>query len=134
MLTGVSDHLVEESGSHEYMARGVVRVSGERLDDSRIQINLDMKPGWHINSNAPLQNYLIPTAVSSRMDAALTAVQFPDAIRRSLGFERSELSLYEGEISIIANVDSAQLEGLLLPVDIDVQACNEEVCLAPETV
>jgi len=61
-------------------------------------------------------------------------VQFPDAIRRSLGFERSELSLYEGEISIIANVDSAQLEGLLLPVDIDVQACNEEVCLAPETV
>jgi len=134
MLKGVSDHLFGEANSQEYAARGVVKVSARKLNESNVEILIRINPEWHINSNAPVQDYLIPTSVHSDVAELITTVSFPNAIMRALGFERSELSLYEGTVRIIADVNASALTSATLPVNVNVQACNNEVCLAPETV
>lgn len=133
MLTGVSEHLFGEAGPVDYAARGVVKVSAKRRDDNTVDIHIDLKDGWHLNSDKPAQDYLVPTSVSSEQADTLSDIQFPEPVLRKLGFERSQLSLFEGQFSISATVSEEYIDESVLPLSIRLQACNDEVCLAPET-
>jgi len=66
----------------------------------------------------------------------LAAVEYPPAKRAVLGFQRSELALYDGQFTVSLPVpDSLRaLDGQLVPVALNLQACNDQICLAPETV
>ncbi len=134
MLTGVSEHLSGEAGPLDYAARGVVKVSAERRDSTTVDIHIAMKVGWHLNSNTPIQDYLVPITVSSEQPSSLSDIQFPEPVLRKLGFERSELSLFEGQVSISATVNEDDIAESVLPLYVRLQACDDEVCLAPETV
>jgi len=133
MLTGVSEHLAGEAGPTDYAARGVVKVHATRRDNNTVDIHVNLKDGWHLNSNTPTQDYLVPIAIGTSKADVLSDVQFPEPVLRKLGFERQELSLFEGNFSISANIDPDELDEAILPLSIRVQACNDEVCLAPET-
>jgi hypothetical protein len=56
-----------ESGIPRYAARGAVRVPSRLIRGSEVPSNavlemeLQLRPGWHINSHRPLQKALIPT-------------------------------------------------------------------------
>ncbi len=136
LLKSASEHLFGESGPHQYAARGVVHVSARKRGDNNAEVQIRMKPGWHINSNQPVQDYLIPTAVTSGdpKSVALNDVSFPDPVFVELGFERSKLSLFAETVSLLVSVDGDDINDSRLPLNVQIQACNDEVCLAPETV
>ena len=134
MLTGTSEHLFEETGSHEYAARGVVRVSGRKMDDNTVSVSVKMRPGWHINSHEPTLDYLIPTTLTGDVDGLVTSVEFPEPIKASLGFEKTELSLFEDSVTFVGKVDNSKRDGESVRLQVRLQACSDEVCLAPETV
>jgi len=134
MLTGVSEHLLGEAGPIDYAARGVVKVFAKRQDDQTVDIEIKLKDGWHLNSNKPVQDYLVPIAIGTAKPDVLSDIQFPAPVLRKLGFERQELSLFEGSFSITATVNADQVDDEMLPLSVRVQACDDEVCLAPETV
>ena len=102
-----------------------------------VQVRIDVEDGWHINSNAPLQEYLIPTELSLGKAPFFTLDQaeYPSGSRVSLGFSDEELSVYEGQLTIQATlqVSPEAPEGSVdLPLTVRVQPCNDAQCLRPQ--
>jgi len=66
----------------------------------------------------------------------MPGVTYPEAKRQVLGFQRSELALYDQQIQITAPLPENPLAmvGNNMPVALNIQACNDKVCLAPETL
>ncbi len=132
LLTGIAEHLQGEAGNLQYGGRGVARAQAFKRD-GKLVVAIDLDDNWHINSDKPLQDYLIATALTDANGNALKNVQFPDAHVRKLGFQRSELSLFENKIEIQADWPDSEHE-LAVLVNLQLQACDDEVCLAPETL
>lgn len=125
-----------QSGPLQYAAHGNVAVSG-RVRDRQLTVSIAMRPGWHINAHQPLSDQLIPTVLQAAgADPALTiaAVSYPKPRRKKLGFQSEELALYQGDISLGAtlNAGAASQPDALLRLDLQLQACDDEVCLPPE--
>jgi hypothetical protein len=132
LLTGVNEHLAGEAGDLQYGGRGVVRAEAAKHDD-KLVVTVTLADGWHVNSNAPLQDYLIPTELTNTAGRSLENINFPQARLRTLGFQRAELSLYENEFELQAKWPGHK-EANSTVVNLQVQACNDEICLAPETL
>jgi len=130
-LIGTNDLLNGEVGAHRYTARGKVKVQASSPDGETIEMKIDVAPGWHINSNTPIQDYLIPTELSAAN--GLTNVSYPTPVVRKLGFQRSKLSLLEGSINLKGSLTNAKHDAMTT-VELQLQACNDEICLAPETL
>jgi len=137
-LIGTSDLLNGETGAHRYAARGKVKTSVSSSEGGLIKLSIDIAPGWHINAQKPLQDYLIPTRLTQVNDTSLQSVSYPEPIVRKLGFQRSELALYEGNVEITGNLpeDISPNDEATITADIELQlqACSDEICLAPETL
>jgi uncharacterized protein YyaL (SSP411 family) len=90
--------------------------------NGRLQLNI--KKGWHINSEKPLQQSLIATTLTS---GHLKNIHYPPAKTVSLGFSSEKLQVYEGDIVIKYTLKSHQFTlGAL-----QIQACSDKVCLPP---
>ena len=132
-LTGTNDLLNGEAGAHRYAARGKVKASVSSTDGKEVNVKIEVAPGWHINSDKPLQEYLIPTLLSLAESAPLENVKYPAAIKRKLGFQRSELDLYEGSVQLTGTLPEIE-SAVYADVELQLQACSDEICLAPETL
>ncbi len=133
-LTGTNDLINGEIGSHRYAAKGKVKVSAVALDGETVSVSLDVADGWHVNSKQPLQDYLIPTKLSLAKGQPLAKVNYPEAVIRKLGFQRSELSLLEGNVQLTANLPDSVAGAVTTDIELQLQACSDEICLAPETL
>ena len=136
LLVGASELLWGESGPRRYVARGAVMVNATHTVGNRVSIAISMAPGWHINAHQPLQDDLIGTELIGASNQSLDGVIYPTATNRKLGFQRAELALYEGKVEITANLPkrSPDSDGSTIPLTLKLQACNDEICLAPETL
>lgn len=134
LLVGASELLNGESGHRQYSARGKVRVNAAAVDGSNIKVKISIAPGWHINAEEPLQDYLIGTRLTQVNDEPLAGVNYPESETRVLGFQRSALALYEGEVTLTAPMPEPAADGIVSAVALQLQACSDEICLAPETL
>ena len=135
MLTGARDFEMGELSATGYAARGGIRATLRQLDKNRLAIELIIPDGWHINSNKPLQEGLIPTTVSTDADNTgwkLDKVSYPQAKVASLGFQKEPLSLYQGNAQIRLRVEGNAKSSRILPIELGIQACNDKICLPPE--
>jgi len=136
MMTGTNELLNGEVGHRQYAARGNVSVRAVKNADN-IRVELNMAPGWHVNANKPNQDYLIPTALLDVDGKAYSGVTYPEPLEKVLGFSSgAELKLYEETTTIdvpLANlaIDSSKP---ILPFTVQLQACDDTVCLPPEDV
>lgn len=96
-----------------------------------LELELRIASGWHINSAQPYQKYLRPTRLSVAQggDAQLDMV-YPEGEDQMLGDEK--LSLYSGKVTLRGVLQAPP--GSHLPLELQLQACNDQVCLAPERV
>ena len=107
--------------------------SGETVE---VTVTAKMLPNWHINSNTPLEEWLIPTEVffDSTGTFTVTKVVYPQAKRLKFEFSEEPMAVYEGSAPVKAqlrlgdNLPAGDLEirGLL-----SYQACDDKSCLAP---
>jgi thiol:disulfide interchange protein DsbD len=98
---------------------------------------LDIPHGFHVNANRAAK-FSIPTVV--KIDAPkglrVSAVSYPRAVVRRLGFSKDPLSLYEGRavmrfnVAVPANYQTGLTE---LRAKVTYQSCNDEVCFPPTT-
>ncbi len=100
-----------------------------------LTVLLTIQPGWHVNSNAPLDPYLIPTRLRLDLPAGWTAAEptYPPSRQVKLSFSEDKLAVFEGRVAISVTVaagagaaPAAQLRGI-----VEAQACNNQLCLAP---
>jgi DsbC/DsbD-like thiol-disulfide interchange protein len=101
-------------------------------------IVIDIPSGYHVNSNRPLEKFLIPTQlqIEAPKGVRVAPVLYPRALLRALKFSRSKLSVFEGRTIIRFSVtvprgftgNSAELKARLR-----FQSCNDELCFPPQT-
>ena len=131
-LTGTNDLLNGEIGAHRFAARGKVKATVVSADGKNVRVSIDIAPGWHINSQQPLQDYLIPTRLTQANEKPLAKVDYPDPVTRTLGFQQSELNLYEGQVELQGQLP--ETDAPTANIELQLQACSDEICLAPETL
>ncbi len=108
-------------------------------DTFRLLLRLTIDGEWHVNSSAPIQDYLIPTAVSLDEDSdfIVEEIFYPAGKRMTFAFSPDEpLSVYGDVVWIKMLFASSENAGIgIAPVRVSVttQACNDRMCLAPAT-
>jgi thioredoxin:protein disulfide reductase len=105
----------------------------------KIAVKINIDPRWHINSNKPYEDYLIPSVLSIDTTSGfrLTNIKYPQSHDRKLSFSDKPLSVFENEIYIGALVKTpANIKpGIYkLAVTFDYQSCNDKTCLPPNSV
>ncbi len=106
---------------------------------ARIAIRVHVADGWHVNSHQPTYDYLIGTsfALAPKEGMIIADLRYPKGVPVKLDFAESALDVYEGTVTIFASVRFSErvapgpdtLRGTL-----EVQACNNQVCLPPSDV
>jgi DsbC/DsbD-like thiol-disulfide interchange protein len=98
---------------------------------------MDIPGGYHVNSNRPLEKFLIATQL--KIDAPggvrVGPVMYPRAQVRSLKFSKNKVAVFEGRttirfnVTVPANYSSDKVE---LKARLRYQSCNDEVCFPPQ--
>ncbi len=120
-----------------YAARGNIRIDATLtpLDETHydLRIIMQLRDGWHINAHQPLQQHLIPTnmVLMNSPQWQIESVQYPQQAIIKLDFSEQMLALYQGEFHIKSQLNR-QVQGLNPIVRLDLQACNDRLCLPPE--
>jgi len=101
-------------------------------------ITMDIPSGYHVNSNKPLEKFLVPTElkIEAPKGIRIGSVIYPRAVLRNFKFSKSKVSVYEGRATMRFNVivpagftgNSAELKAHLR-----YQSCNDEACFPPQT-
>lgn len=122
----------------EYTAHTATNVAlpGEAVE---VAFQFELGDEWHVNSNKPLESFLIPTVLSFPEDErfSVDAVAYPEASLFTFAFSEEPLAVYEHNFVIGAML---QLAPDLEPGDYDIpaslryQACNDTQCAPPRTI
>lgn len=104
-----------------------------------LNIELRVNKGFHINSNKPNDELLLPTVVHLNPPEGIMImnVQYPEAEQLALPFMGNDkLSVYSGLVTVRAEVripKSAALGTLRVHGEVKYQACDNRQCFPPKS-
>ena len=104
-----------------------------------ILVELQIGTEWHINSNQPLEEFLIPTTISFEQADGVSfgRVDYQEPELRDFSFSDTKVSVYEGRVyartTITISPDYAEPD-LVIRGIVNYQACNDHSCLAPTDI
>ncbi len=115
------------------------KVAGKRGEALQVKIPVVVQPGYHVNSNTPSDEYLIPLKLTWKSPGALVGgpVIYPKPSMEKYEFSEKPLSVYTGSFDLVANfkVAPAATAGPGAAVgQLHYQACNNRACFPPKTV
>jgi DsbC/DsbD-like thiol-disulfide interchange protein len=106
----------------------------------KVEIRFRVNPGYHINSNKPKSELLIPTTIQFAPEEKITVgkIAYPAGEQFALSFSPTEkLDVYTGEVLVSAPITAAKgatAGDYTLKADLRYQACNDSSCFPPKTV
>jgi len=105
----------------------------------KIAALLDINKDWHINSNKPKEDFLIPTELNIKSDfnSVVEKIVYPKSKEIKLDFSDIPVSVFEGNTAIAAIVKipgNADLGNKQIIVELSYQGCNNATCMAPSSV
>lgn len=117
----------------------VQKVSGHRGAAVEAKIPVSVMPGYHVNSNKPTLDYLIPLKLTWASTGALEAgeIAYPKADLEKYDFEDKALSVYTGDFNITARfkvATNAPGGPGAAAGKLRYQACSNKACYPPKTV
>lgn len=98
------------------------------------QVRVDA--GYHIQSNHPKLDYLIPTTLTITPADGITATQvaFPPAAEHKFSFASDPLTVFEGVVKIPVTLATGAPGAHTLHGTFGYQACTDQLCRPPVTV
>lgn len=102
-----------------------------------IDLSIIVSQTWHINSNKPNDDFLIPSEISANSNGIkLQSVKYPQAHELKLSFSEELVSVYEGtsnaKLTFSVSKD-AKVGKQKITVTLDYQACNDVTCMPPNS-
>jgi thiol:disulfide interchange protein DsbD len=122
---------------------GVVTVSPlekarvKRGEEFVAKTSVHVKPGFHVNSNAPDDPYLIPLKLTWTGPLQAESVTFPNGEKIKSSFSEKPLVVFTGAFDIVTKfkVPANAPDGPNLATGkLRYQACNDKECLRPQTI
>jgi hypothetical protein len=103
----------------------------------KVAIILKVQPGYHINDNAPLDEFLVPTALAFDDNPGLEVVEiyYPSGHRGRFAYSQAELMVYEGEAvlgALLKTKTGIPAGPLKLKATLSYQACDTTSCMPPK--
>jgi hypothetical protein len=115
-----------------------VKVRVKAGASASVTLPLTVAPGYHINSNAPKDEFLIPISLKWTPGALQGGeVKYPAAEIRKLGFSEKPVSIFSGTFDLTTKFDvpaDAPTGVGTVTGKLHFQACNDRMCLAPKTI
>ena len=136
MLIAASELNIGETGAVQYAAKGNVIITSYQ-NESSLEIDISVKPGWHINAHEVLQTYLISTQLSTQAVgcAELSETIYPEGKLVTLGFQKEQLKVYEGTVNISSTLAfKDKVKCKVAATVLKIQGCTDQVCASPETL
>lgn len=106
---------------------------------AQFAVLLNLEEGWKVNSDQPRQDFLIGTQLTINDNEELTATgfQYPNPKTYNFEFSPEPVDVFEGESPIVFSIfasESIEPGNYELNGSLRIQACDNEVCLAPVTI
>ena len=126
--------------SKEYLTVGELpKVAGKRNAAVQVKIPVVVKDGYHVNSNKPNEESLIPLKLTWTGTGALEGgtVTYPKPAQEKYEFTEKPLSVYTGAFDLVANFKvaaNAQAGPGAATGKLRYQACSNRACYPPKTV
>jgi hypothetical protein len=114
------------------------KVVVKRNGTAESRLTVELKPGFHVNSNTPSEEYLIPLRLTWAPGALQAAeVVYPKPTMQKYSFSPKPISVFSGKFDVTTKFKVAQgtqpgpgvTSGRLR-----YQACNDKACFPPRTV
>jgi len=103
-----------------------------------LKLMLELRSGFHVNSNAPNDEFLIPlklTWAKGTLEAG--EIVYPEPQLEHAAFSQKPLSVYTGKFDIVTKVKAsadASPGPATFTGKLRYQACNDKECLPPKTI
>jgi thiol:disulfide interchange protein DsbD len=130
-LSGVNDVVkIKSNGPYDTVYAG---------DKFNLTIKVSIGEGWHINSNKPHDDFLIPSILSIEQsdNFSLNKIIYPKAEDIKLEFSDNPLSVWTGDQVIKGVIElskSIKPGRYMLVVSLAYQSCNNKTCLPPNSI
>ena len=136
LLLAVSNFIFAQKSSEIVSVRlEKNKIEAESGKEFRVKLFVDIKSGWHINSNKPNDEFLIPTEISIKeKNVKLLKVDFPKAENLNLSVSDKPVSVFTGKFPIGLTLiieKSFTADKLEIPVVFSYQGCNDQTCMPP---
>jgi hypothetical protein len=113
-------------------------ISVTRGKSGEVSVHFRVAPGFHINSNTPKSEFLIPTALKleAPTDIAISSVTYPPGKDMSFPFAPDEpLNVYTGDFEVTLKVrplQSVMPSKYAIHGNLKYQACDNAACYPPK--
>ena len=138
LSAGVRAEIGAKSSAGWVAAEPIGPVSVAAGQSATATLRFRVADGYHINSNKPKSELLIPTELKLEAPAGvrLGAVSYPEGSEFALSFDPAEkLSVYSGEFVVTAKLTAlrgARAGSYPLNGVLSYQACNDRACFPPK--
>lgn len=114
------------------------KLVARRNETVTAEFRIQLRNGYHVNSNTPADRYLIPLRFTWLPGPAqVLDVQFPAPKLEKFEFSQKPVSVFDGDFKVTAKVKLAAAPPpgpLKLAGKMRYQACNDKMCLPPRTL
>jgi hypothetical protein len=115
------------------------KVAGKRSAAVQVKIPVTVKDGYHVNSNKPSEEYLIPLKLTWTQLGSLEGgtVTYPKPMLEKYEFSETPLSVFTGGFELVANFKvaaNAPAGPGAATGKLRYQACSNRACYPPKTV
>ena len=129
-----------QTQSSGYLSAGEPqKAAGKRNAALQVKIPVVVKEGYHVNSNQPSEEYLIPLKLTWTQMGALEGgtVTYPKPALEKYEFSEQPLSVYTGSFDLVANfkvAPNAPAGPGAATGKLRYQACSNRACFPPKTL
>ncbi len=114
------------------------RLTIKRGATGEVRLKAELRPGFHVNSNTPADEFLIPLRLTwAKEPLDVEQIIFPKPQSEKYDFSPNPVSVFSGNFEIITRFKasaSAKPGMAILTGKLRYQACNNKECLAPRTL
>jgi hypothetical protein len=130
--------LTAQGNSGVLTVASVDKARAKRNETATVKVKLQLKEGYHVNSNKPSEDYLIPLKLTWGAEPLKTEeITYPKPAMEKYSFSEQPLSVYSGAFEIVTRfrVPATAPGGPALGTGkLRYQACNDRMCLPPKTI
>ena len=114
------------------------RVVVKRGAEADVKLKLQLKTGYHVNSDKPTDEYLIPFKLTwSAQPLQTEQITYPKPQTEKYEFSLTPLSVFSGNFEIATRFKApanAAPGPAIMNGKLRYQACNNKECLPPKTI
>ena len=140
LLLFVPSALAQAGKSPSVSMVPVPPVTAQRASQTIVSLNFRVASGFHINSNTPKSEFLIPTSLKMDLptDIVLGKIEYPEGQDLSFPFSPDEkLSVYSGDFAInvaVHPLHSVSPGKYVMHGVLRYQACDNAQCFPPKSL